>query len=98
MSSNATYQKLIEILQETREALARPGNNFVWSSWHNADEALREVDGFISRIEGGDMPGQMDLKLLFAPTGSIQEVAVSSGWGGEFLELAERFDATMESL
>jgi hypothetical protein len=66
-------------------------------SWDNADEALREVDGFISRIEGEDMPGQMDLKLLFAPTGSIQEVAVSSGWGGEFLELAERFDAAMQS-
>jgi len=33
---------------------------------------------------------------LFAPTGPIQEVSLSSGWGQEFLELAERFDKEYE--
>jgi hypothetical protein len=30
---------------------------------------------------------------LFAPTGPIQEVSLSSGWGDMFLELAKRMDA-----
>ena len=29
---------------------------------------------------------------LFGPTGAMLEVNVSSGWGLEFLEVAERFD------
>ena len=32
------------------------------------------------------------LSLLFAPTGSLQEVASSTGWGDAFLRLAARFD------
>jgi hypothetical protein len=33
-----------------------------------------------------------DIEVLFAPTGPIQEVSMSSGWSREFLRLAERFD------
>ena len=36
------------------------------------------------------------LKLLFAPTGSIQEVSISSGWGQEFLSLSARFDEVIK--
>jgi len=32
------------------------------------------------------------LWLLFAGTGAIQDVAESSGWGEEFIALADRFD------
>ena len=35
--------------------------------------------------------------MLFAPTGPIQEVSLSSGWGDVFIELAERFDDAMAS-
>jgi len=95
---STTHSKLTEVLREAREFLARPGNDFVWSAWDSRDDALRQMDGFITRIESGDMPARMDLTLLFAPTGNIQEVAESSGWGREFLTLAERFDAAIESV
>jgi hypothetical protein len=36
------------------------------------------------------------LIVLFAPTGPIQEVSISSGWGNEFLDLAERFDRAVQ--
>ena len=93
-----THSKLIEVLREAREYLARPGNDFVWSSWDSRDDALRQMDGYITRVESGDIPSRMELTLLFAPTGNIQEVAESSGWGREFLTLAERFDAAIESV
>jgi hypothetical protein len=34
----------------------------------------------------------MDLSILFAPTGSIQEVSLSSGWGDELIHLSVDFD------
>ena len=59
-------------------------------------DALREFDAFVAQIESGDTSRRADLELLFAPTGSIQEVSVSSGWGDEFLAVSERFDAVIK--
>jgi len=89
---------LIEVLTQTRALLSRTENDFTWSSWQDADEALREIDALLASIEAGQLPPRADLEVLFAPTGPIQEVSLSSGWGGEFLQLAERFDSALEGL
>ena len=73
--------------------LSRPGNDFVWSGWDGRDEALRELDEKIAAVLRGPLPDRLGLCVLFAPTGPIQEVSVSSGWGKEFLAVAARFDA-----
>jgi hypothetical protein len=86
------HQRLVEVLREARQLLSRPDNEFAWSSWEDAAAALSEIDGIIAGIESGDMPRRSDIELLFLPTGPIQEVSVSSGWGREFLDLASRFD------
>ena len=83
---------LLEVLRETRALLARPGNDFAWSTWDNAEAALLELDGFISHIEAGRGFEGSNLSMLFAPTADIQEVSVSSGWGYEFCRVAARFD------
>jgi len=93
---NSKNHQLVEVLREAREFLARPGNDYAWSSWEDASEALREIDGIISRIESGDIPNRSDIEVLFLPTGPIQEVSVSSGWGREFVDLANRFDMAIE--
>jgi hypothetical protein len=82
-------QKLIAILKETRILIARDGNDFSWSSWIDQEHAFSEIDSVIASLENGLVP---EIGVLFAPTGPIQELSLSSGWGDEFLELAERFD------
>ncbi len=88
-------QKLIAILQETRALLALAGNDFSWSSWIDQDQALSEIDSILTELENGSVP---DMRVLFVPTGPIQEVSINSGWGNEFLELAERFDKVYASV
>ena len=83
----------MNVLRETRALLARPNNNFDWSGWANAEAALREIDALIVYVGEKASPDRQQFLWLFAPTGPIQEVSVSSGWGDEFLALAERFDA-----
>src|SRR5436189_5244610 len=89
--SNAK-QELLEVLRETRALLALPDNDFAWSTWDGAADALSEIDGFISDIEVGRSFDGSKLSLLFLPTADIQEVSVSSGWGQAFLRVAKRFD------
>lgn len=96
MSKNTKHHKLLEVLRNARELLARPDNDFAWSSWHGAEDAMREIDGLIVRIEAGSLPERSDVTVLFLPTGPIQEVSVSSGWGREFLALADRLDAAVD--
>ncbi len=82
-------EKLISVIKETRTHLARKGNDFSWSSWNDQEQALAEIDAILIQLENGSVP---DIEVLFAPTGPIQEVSMSSGWSREFLQLAERFD------
>lgn len=84
------------VLHQTRQLLARPDNNFGWSHWNSIEEALREFDALAEQLQAGDKSRERELELLFAPTGSIQEVSLSSGWGEEFLDLAARFDALIK--
>jgi len=82
-------RKLIGILEEARALIAQDGNDFLWSSWIDQGHAIAEIDSIIAELKDGSVP---EIGVLFAPTGPIQEVSLSSGWGNEFLELAERFD------
>jgi hypothetical protein len=93
---DTAWQELVDVLRDARSLLERPGNDFVWSSWEGADEALRELDELIAAVESGPLPERLDLAVLFAPTGPIQEVSISSGWAGQFLVLASRFDLAAE--
>ncbi len=87
---------LLDVLREARALLLRPDNNFSWSGWDNADEALAELDAYIRVIESGENPRPIGAHVLFLPTGPLQEVSLSSGWGDEFIELAARYDRAIE--
>ncbi len=86
-------RQLLGVLEAAKRLLARPGNDFAWSGWANAEEARRDLDTLILRLSDGDWQPQSDVSILFAPTGPIQEVSINSGWGDEFLALAKRFDS-----
>jgi hypothetical protein len=94
---DAARQELANALREARSLLALPGNNFDWSSWADAGAALAEVDGLIAVLEAGRLPSRLTVSVLFAPTGPIQEVSLSSGWADEFLTLASRCDTAVEA-
>lgn len=86
---------LLDVFQRARDLVARPDNDFAWSSWRDVEHALEEIDGLIVRLQNDDIPDTFDMSILFAPTGPMQELALSSGWGNRFLGLASEFDAAL---
>ncbi len=86
---------LIPIFEEARSLLALPDNNYDWSSWLDEEQALDEIDHVLSMLRSGAIPYWPVLVIIFAPTGPMQEVSLSSGWGDEFIALANRFDEAM---
>jgi len=92
-----SLKKLISVLEETRRLLALPDNDFAWSSWDDCEDALDELDKLLSSLRSGSLEGEQTMRVLFAPTGPIQEVSLSSGWEDDFIELANRFDDAVAS-
>jgi hypothetical protein len=89
---------IVAILRETQRFLNREGNDFSWSSWNDAREADAEIGRHLERIGQADYSELISLQALYAPTGPIQQVSLSSGWGREFLAVAERFDKEVSRL
>jgi hypothetical protein len=83
---------LVEVLHAALELLSIEGNDFAWSSWKDQRQAVEEVAALLSALEAGALPERLHVAVLFAPTGPIQEVSISSGWGETFLKVAERYD------
>ena len=85
--------KLLLLLKATRELATLPTNDFSWSSWRDVAHASAEIDSLISQLEGGDIPDRLDIAVIYAPTGPLQELSLSSGWADTYLEVANRFDS-----
>ena len=88
---------LLDIFQRARDLAALPQNDFSWSSWRDAEHALDEIDSILSRLHAGEPVARIEMSILFAPTGPMQELSLSSGWGNRFLQLASEFDAAVDS-
>lgn len=89
----ASLPQLIRVFEDAKVLVARPGNDFSYSGWAGVSGAYAELDVVLAALRGGDGSG-VD-SIYFLPTGPLQELAISSGWGDEFLALADRFDAAV---
>lgn len=84
-------EQLIAIIEHIRSKVDTD-TDVVWTRYSSIEELLLDLDSLIAGIRAGDPTTYAKLELLFAPTGSFQELAMSNGWGDEFLELANSFD------
>jgi hypothetical protein len=89
---------LTDVLRASVELLSIDENDFAWSSWQDSATAVAEVSQLLAVVEAGGTPERLALSVIFAPTGPMQEVSISSGWGEAFLKLAECYDYAEKGL
>ena len=83
-------QELIAVLSECLAHLESSEDSAY--AGDSADDLARMLRDAIAQLERGEPIEKSDLKLLFAPTGPLQETAIDNGWGDEFVALSARFD------
>ncbi|MFL6108664.1 MAG: hypothetical protein ACJ72L_17025 [Marmoricola sp.] len=66
----------------------------IWTQYDSGDELIQAVEGAAERLRLEYATAVKDLSLLLAPTGAVQETAMRSGFHGEYMRLAARFDRT----
>ena len=83
--------RLREVLAQVKQFVDRSEASG-WTPFTPA-EISADLSAAISRIERNEAIDVDRLKMLFAPTGPIQETAMSSGWSDDYLKLSSEFDA-----
>lgn len=86
------YDQLIDLLKCVRSIVDFPEVDLCWSRYNDLAELLKEIDLYIDKIKTHDDSIKADLSFFFAPTGSLQEISISNGWGEKFIEIAEAID------
>jgi hypothetical protein len=81
-----------EVLAASIELVSLEDNDFAWSSWEGKAAAVQELEAHLATLHSGNRLDLHSLSVLFAPTGPMQELSLSSGWGEAFVKLASYFD------
>ena len=82
------------VLMTCRE-LSAASEDALFSS-NSIGEIVAILNRGISCIQSGTELNRDELKLLFAPTGALQETAIQNGWSAEYRLLSQRFDSLIE--
>ena len=90
------FSGLIKVFEDAAFAISQPDNDFSWSGWTDEAAAMAEVNEILAKLRTGKVPDRLQMEVLFAPTGPLQELSLSSGWADDFLKLAARFDRELE--
>ena len=83
--------ELIDTIKKIREKLT-DDSDMVWTHYDNAKQLRDELDTNVQKLKMGDTSSLEELKMLFLPTGTLQEHAICNGWSDEYLKLASKFD------
>ena len=78
----------IKQISRLKILLSLPTTNVIWSNYNSADEAIKDLEDIEKGLKGSDKNAVDRLCFLLAPTGSLQEISISSGWENEYLEIA----------
>lgn len=91
-------REVVQVVEDVLAIVEAEPQDVTWSRWDEPEEMVADVRNHVALLRRGDVSQVPELKMLFAPTGSLQEVAISSGWGERYLRLAARFDAARTGL
>lgn len=95
---NEKIKIIIEVLESIKERLNSPDTNFLHSRFDSQEDIINELENHILKLKNKDFSNIEELIILFAPTSDLQEIAIDSGWGQQFLDFAERFDSAIDEI
>lgn len=97
-NSNEKIVNVVKILEKLIDIVKNDETDLTWSRFNTIDELIDDLVNHIKKLINRDFSKLDDLILLFAPTASLQEISISSGWASQFLVISEKFDYAIEEL
>ncbi|WP_435158906.1 hypothetical protein [Amycolatopsis sacchari] len=86
-----TPDRLADLVGDLLSILRTGLHDVTWSRYRAVEEVISDLEHLRERIDEGDPPARRELKLLCAPTGVIDEIAISSGWAETWTKLVGKY-------
>ncbi len=94
----ARIEQIAAILDRVVAIVESGPQDLVWQQrYRDENELIRDLTGHAARLRDGDTGGLRELSLLFAPTGTLCEIAASNGWLEEYTVLGNRLDSLLHT-
>ena len=93
-----SIENRLDFLFEKVKSYLIPDTDMIFTRYENVKDYTNYLEQLLIKIKTGDIEALYKLKLEFAPTGNLQELSISNGWGKAFLKIAEDFDDVIEDL
>ncbi len=84
-------EELIMLLQSVKLKIT-DDSDMAYTSKNTAGEVRNEIDDYIRKIKASNKDSIEEINILFAPTGSFHEHAITNNWNHEYLRIAAEFD------
>src|SRR5258708_8539234 len=81
--------RTLELVATSRDPLGSAGD---------VASAVKELEFQLQRLEGSLALDPSLVRLMFAPTGSLQDISIHNGWGEGFLLLASQVHKFLQEL
>lgn len=88
---------VLEILDCIKSKITEK-TDLLWTNYNSAEELIAEIKIIDNLLRDKNKKGLALLGYLFAPTGTLQEMAMQNDWIQEYLNLSSKFDTLYENL
>ncbi len=88
---------VIELLRGVKSKITA-STDLLWTNYNSVDELRAEIDTIEDLLMNREKQGLQFLGYLFAPTGTLQEIAMQNDWIQEYLNWSMKFDTLFEKL
>lgn len=96
---NSEVSTILHILTRVRSIVASTPQDLTWQSRYDSDsDLLADLTDHTTRLQQHDHSRLPDLSTLFAPTGTLCEIAAGSGWLNDYTELGNQLDPLLTRL
>lgn len=87
---------IIKVLEEVKKIIQKYEIDLSWSTYRHEKDLVDDLDTYISQLRNNDYSCIKNIKYLFAPTGDLQEISLSSGFSEEYLQLSNVIDKNIK--
>jgi hypothetical protein len=85
--------RLADIIDELLAIVRAHPQDLDWQPHYDDQQELEhDLRDHSARVRSGDPSRLAELKFSLLPTGDLNEIALSSGWGDAYVRLADEFD------
>ena len=84
--------EVINVLEKVKDIIKNYEMDLSWSTYESEEKLINDLNLYICKLKENDFSYNEKIKFLFAPTGDLEEIAISSEWGEEYIQLSEIID------